>query len=64
MTIVLIYFADVRWINIQSLADANKLLQFGNKNRSAASTKMNQSSSRRQTFFFSHCILFFPPVQS
>uniref|UniRef100_A0A3P8VZ47 Kinesin-like protein n=1 Tax=Cynoglossus semilaevis TaxID=244447 RepID=A0A3P8VZ47_CYNSE len=45
------YVKDVRWINIQSLADANKLLQFGNKNRSAASTKMNQSSSRSHSIF-------------
>ncbi|KAF3703365.1 Kinesin-like protein KIF20A Kinesin-like protein 174 [Channa argus] len=44
------YVKDLRWINIQNLGEACKLLQFGNKNRSAAATKMNQSSSR------SHCI--------
>ncbi|TKS87928.1 Kinesin-like protein KIF20A [Collichthys lucidus] len=47
------YVKDLRWINIQTLGEANKLLQFGNKNRSAAATKMNQSSSRR----FSLCDL-------
>lgn len=53
---------DLRWINIQTLGEALKLLQFGNKNRSAAATKMNQSSSRRQVCFhrffpFSHVAL-------
>lgn len=42
---------DLRWINIHTLGEALKLLQFGNKNRSAAATKMNQSSSRRQVCF-------------
>ncbi|XP_077410635.1 kinesin-like protein KIF20A [Vanacampus margaritifer] len=42
------YVKDLRWINIQSSSEASKLLQFGNKNRSAAATKMNQSSSRRK----------------
>lgn len=41
-------FADLRWVNIQNLGEAFKLLQYGNRNRSAAATKMNQSSSRRQ----------------
>ncbi|KAG7525612.1 kinesin KIF20A [Solea senegalensis] len=45
------YVKDVRWINIQSLGEAYKLLQFGNKNRSAAATKMNQSSSRSHSIF-------------
>uniref|UniRef100_A0A3Q1C690 Kinesin motor domain-containing protein n=1 Tax=Amphiprion ocellaris TaxID=80972 RepID=A0A3Q1C690_AMPOC len=47
------YVKDLRWINIHNLGEAFKLLQFGNKNRSAAATKMNQSSSRR----FSLCDL-------
>lgn len=47
---LLFVMPDLRWINIQTLGEASKLLQFGNKNRSAAATKMNQSSSRRQTF--------------
>lgn len=52
-------FADLRWINIQNLGEASKLLQYGNKNRSAAATKMNQSSSRRQELgFFSHSVFF------
>ncbi|XP_061614965.1 kinesin-like protein KIF20A [Phyllopteryx taeniolatus] len=45
------YVKDLRWINIQSLSEASKLLQFGNKNRSAAATKMNQSSSRSHSIF-------------
>ncbi|XP_072234396.1 kinesin-like protein KIF20A [Leuresthes tenuis] len=45
------YVKDLRWINIQSLNEASKLLQFGNKNRSAAATKMNHSSSRSHSIF-------------
>ncbi|XP_019714309.1 kinesin-like protein KIF20A, partial [Hippocampus comes] len=45
------YVKDLRWINIQSLSEAGKLLQFGNKNRSAVATKMNQSSSRSHSIF-------------
>ncbi|XP_019942794.1 kinesin-like protein KIF20A isoform X2 [Paralichthys olivaceus] len=45
------YVKDLRWINIQNLGEANKLLQFGNKNRSAAATKLNQSSSRSHSIF-------------
>uniref|UniRef100_A0A3P9NV23 Zgc:56231 n=1 Tax=Poecilia reticulata TaxID=8081 RepID=A0A3P9NV23_POERE len=50
----------LKWINIQNLSEANKLLQFGNKNRSAAATKINQSSSRSHSIFtmkFSLCDL-------
>lgn len=50
---VCVLISDLRWINIQNLGEACKLLQFGNRNRSAAATKLNQSSSRRQTFFIS-----------
>ncbi|XP_029698911.1 kinesin-like protein KIF20A [Takifugu rubripes] len=45
------YVKDLRWINIHTLGEALKLLQFGNKNRSAAATKMNQSSSRSHSIF-------------
>uniref|UniRef100_A0A665WR43 Kinesin-like protein n=1 Tax=Echeneis naucrates TaxID=173247 RepID=A0A665WR43_ECHNA len=45
------YVKDLRWINVQNLTEACKLLQFGNKNRSAAATKMNQSSSRSHSIF-------------
>ncbi|XP_047424378.1 kinesin-like protein KIF20A [Mugil cephalus] len=45
------YVKDLRWINVQNLGEACKLLQFGNKNRSAAATKMNQSSSRSHSIF-------------
>ncbi|XP_078137018.1 kinesin-like protein KIF20A [Sander vitreus] len=45
------YVKDLRWINIQTMGDASKLLQFGNRNRSAAATKMNQSSSRSHSIF-------------
>ncbi|KAM8881637.1 kinesin-like protein KIF20A [Synchiropus picturatus] len=45
------YIKDLQWINVHSLGEACKLLQFGNKNRSAAATKMNQSSSRSHSIF-------------
>ncbi|KAM3593679.1 uncharacterized protein V6R79_019026 [Siganus canaliculatus] len=45
------YVKDLRWINILTLSEAAKLLQFGNKNRSAAATKMNQASSRSHSIF-------------
>ncbi|XP_074549991.1 kinesin-like protein KIF20A isoform X2 [Halichoeres trimaculatus] len=45
------YVKDLRWINIQTLSEASRLLQFGNRNRSAAATKMNQSSSRSHSIF-------------
>ncbi|XP_039646907.1 kinesin-like protein KIF20A isoform X2 [Perca fluviatilis] len=45
------YVKDLRWINIQTMGEASKLLQFGNRNRSAAATKMNQSSSRSHSIF-------------
>ncbi|XP_074477981.1 kinesin-like protein KIF20A isoform X1 [Sebastes fasciatus] len=45
------YVKELRWINIQTLGEASKVLQFGNKNRSAAATKMNQSSSRSHSIF-------------
>lgn len=42
-----LYVVDLRWVHIQSAEEAAKVLRVGNKNRSAAATKMNQSSSRR-----------------
>lgn len=45
------YVKDLRWINIMNSSEANKILQYGNKNRSAAATKMNQSSSRSHSIF-------------
>ncbi|XP_037549699.1 kinesin-like protein KIF20A [Nematolebias whitei] len=45
------YVKDLQWINIQNLGEACKLLQSGNKNRSAAVTKTNQSSSRSHSIF-------------
>ncbi|XP_077480797.1 kinesin-like protein KIF20A [Stigmatopora argus] len=45
------YVKDLRWINVLSLSEASKLLHCGNKNRSAAATRMNQSSSRSHTIF-------------
>lgn len=53
-----IFVLDLRWSNIQNLGEAFKLLQYGNKNRSAAATKMNQSSSRRQTVYICTSIFF------
>ncbi|XP_061778111.1 kinesin-like protein KIF20A isoform X1 [Nerophis ophidion] len=45
------YVKDLRWINIQALDEACKLLHLGNKNRSATATKMNQLSSRSHSIF-------------
>ncbi|MCJ8731715.1 hypothetical protein PDJAM_G00202750 [Pangasius djambal] len=45
------YVRDLRWVNIQSAEEAAKVLRVGNKNRSAAATKMNQSSSRSHSIF-------------
>ncbi|XP_068160693.1 kinesin-like protein KIF20A [Antennarius striatus] len=45
------YVKDLRWINVQNLGGACKLVHYGNKNRTAASTRMNQSSSRSHSIF-------------
>ncbi|XP_077052844.1 kinesin-like protein KIF20A [Siphateles boraxobius] len=45
------YIRDLRWVNVQSAEEASKVLRVGNKNRSAAATKMNQSSSRSHSIF-------------
>ncbi|KAL2085303.1 hypothetical protein ACEWY4_018623 [Coilia grayii] len=45
------YVRDLRWVNIHNADEACKVLRVGNKNRSAASTKMNQSSSRSHSIF-------------
>ncbi|TSL34545.1 Kinesin-like protein KIF20A [Bagarius yarrelli] len=45
------YVRELRWINIQNAEEASKILRVGNKNRSAAATKMNQSSSRSHSIF-------------
>ncbi|KAI4806814.1 hypothetical protein KUCAC02_017612 [Chaenocephalus aceratus] len=39
------YVKDLRWINILTLDEASKVLQFGNKNRSAAATNFPYSHS-------------------
>ncbi|MGH0149666.1 UNVERIFIED_CONTAM: hypothetical protein FKN15_015785 [Acipenser sinensis] len=41
------YVRDLKWINIFNTEEACKILKIGNKNRSAACTRMNQTSSRR-----------------
>ncbi|RXM90827.1 Kinesin-like protein KIF20A [Acipenser ruthenus] len=41
------YCRDLKWINIFNTEEACKILKIGNKNRSAACTRMNQTSSRR-----------------
>ncbi|XP_010899039.1 kinesin-like protein KIF20A isoform X3 [Esox lucius] len=41
------YVRDLKWINVHNSEEACKILRVGNKNRSAASTKLNHSSSRR-----------------
>ncbi|XP_068022799.1 kinesin-like protein KIF20A [Melanerpes formicivorus] len=45
------YIKDLKWINIQSIEEACKLLKIGNKNRSFASTRMNEQSSRSHSIF-------------
>ncbi|KAI5627989.1 kinesin-like protein KIF20A [Silurus asotus] len=45
------YVRDLRWVHVQSAEEAAKVLRVGNKNRSAAATKMNQSSSRSHSIF-------------
>ncbi|XP_062849606.1 kinesin-like protein KIF20A [Trichomycterus rosablanca] len=45
------YVRDLRWIYVQNAEEAAKVLRLGNKNRSAACTKMNQSSSRSHSIF-------------
>ncbi|RXN31630.1 kinesin KIF20A isoform X1 [Labeo rohita] len=45
------YIRDLRWVNVQNAEEASKILRVGNKNRSAAATKMNQSSSRSHSIF-------------
>ncbi|XP_067836181.1 kinesin-like protein KIF20A [Heptranchias perlo] len=45
------YVKDLKWINITSSDEAFKFLKIGNKNRSLASTKMNQQSSRSHSIF-------------
>uniref|UniRef100_A0AAR2LA73 Kinesin-like protein n=1 Tax=Pygocentrus nattereri TaxID=42514 RepID=A0AAR2LA73_PYGNA len=42
---------DLRWVNVQTPEEASKVLRVGNRNRSAAATKMNQSSSRSHSIF-------------
>lgn len=45
-------FTDLKWINIQSIEEACKILRIGNKNRSFACTRMNEQSSRRFVSLF------------
>ncbi|XP_063309088.1 kinesin-like protein KIF20A [Pelobates fuscus] len=45
------YVKDLKWFNITSTEEACKILQIGNKNRSLASTRMNQQSSRSHSIF-------------
>uniref|UniRef100_A0A3B4CSE5 Kinesin-like protein n=1 Tax=Pygocentrus nattereri TaxID=42514 RepID=A0A3B4CSE5_PYGNA len=45
------YIRDLRWVNVQTPEEASKVLRVGNRNRSAAATKMNQSSSRSHSIF-------------
>ncbi|NXI51631.1 KI20A protein, partial [Chloroceryle aenea] len=40
------YIKDLKWINIQNIEEACKILKIGNKNRSFACTRMNEQSSR------------------
>ncbi|NWI43897.1 KI20A protein, partial [Picathartes gymnocephalus] len=45
------FFADLKWIKVQSTEEACRLLKIGNKNRSFACTRMNEQSSRSHSIF-------------
>ncbi|XP_075067466.1 kinesin-like protein KIF20A [Mixophyes fleayi] len=45
------YVKDLKWLNITSTEEACRILLIGNKNRSLASTRMNQQSSRSHSIF-------------
>ncbi|KAG5850257.1 hypothetical protein ANANG_G00080310 [Anguilla anguilla] len=45
------YVRDLKYINVQNSGEACRILKIGNKHRSAASTKLNQSSSRSHSIF-------------
>ncbi|KAJ8413302.1 hypothetical protein AAFF_G00092980 [Aldrovandia affinis] len=45
------YVRDLKCINVQNSEEACRILKIGNKHRSAASTKLNQSSSRSHSIF-------------
>ncbi|NXW55238.1 KI20A protein, partial [Eurystomus gularis] len=45
------YIKDLKWINIQNIEEACKILKIGNKNRSFACTRMNEQSSRSHSIF-------------
>ncbi|NXJ81610.1 KI20A protein, partial [Trogon melanurus] len=45
------YIKDLKWVNIQSIEEACKILKIGNKNRSFACTRMNEQSSRSHSIF-------------
>lgn len=45
------YLKDLKWFNVSSTEEACKILKIGNKNRSLASTRMNQQSSRSHSIF-------------
>ncbi|KFQ27400.1 Kinesin-like KIF20A, partial [Merops nubicus] len=45
------YIKDLKWINVQNIEEAYKILKIGNKNRSFACTRMNEQSSRSHSIF-------------
>ncbi|XP_053098570.1 kinesin-like protein KIF20A isoform X2 [Hemicordylus capensis] len=45
------YIKDLKWINVNSVEEACKILKTGNKNRSLACTRMNRQSSRSHSIF-------------
>ncbi|NXP70946.1 KI20A protein, partial [Ramphastos sulfuratus] len=45
------YIKDLKWVNIQNIEEACKILKIGNKNRSFACTRMNEQSSRSHSIF-------------
>lgn len=45
------YVKDLKWIMVNSIAEMEKAMNFGNSNRKTASTKMNARSSRSHSIF-------------
>ena len=49
-----VFIKDLKSIPVKSVDEMFKLLDFGNKNRSVATTKMNATSSRSHALFTVH----------
>lgn len=40
-------YLDLRWVQVNTAEEANKVMKLGKKNQSFSSTRLNQLSSRR-----------------